>query len=339
MAGDLLPHDYITLLSAIKQRIRAGQYEALRAVNTALIQLYMDIGQLIVERQAGETWGRSIVTTLARDLQAEFPGMQGFSPANLWRMKLFYETYAPNPKLAQLVREIGWSHNLVIMERCKDDLQREFYVRMTHRMGWSRNVLIHQIDNQTYEKTLLNQANFEQTLPEPLRDQARLALKDEYTFDFLELADQHTERQLEAALIANVPRFLREMGGMFAFVGSQFRLEVGDKEYFIDVLLFHRRLRCLIAIDLKVGEFVPEFVGKMQFYLAALDDVVREEGETPSIGIILCKAKDKTTVEYALRESSKPIGVATYRIVSALPQELADQLPTAEQITRLLEGV
>lgn len=339
MASNLLPQDYPVLLTAIKQRIRAGQYEALRAVNTALIQLYLDIGQMIVERQQGETWGRSVVESLARDLQAEFPGMQGFSARNIWRMRDFHRTYHDKPKLTQLVAEIGWSHNLVIMERCKDDLQREFYLRMTRRMGWSRHVLIHQIDNQTYEKTLLNQANFEQTLPEPLRDQARLALKDEYTFDFLELGGQHNERQLEAALIANVPRFLREMGGMFAFVGSQFRLEVGDKEYFIDVLLFHRRLRCLIAIDLKVGEFVPEFVGKMQFYLAALDDVVREEGENPSIGIILCKSKHKTTVEYALRESSKPIGVATYRVVSTLPQELAEQLPSTEQITRLLEGM
>jgi predicted nuclease of restriction endonuclease-like (RecB) superfamily len=339
MAGNVLPHDYSVLLMAIKQRIRTGQYEALRAVNTALIGLYWDIGSLIVERQAGATWGRAVVEQLAADLQAEFPGIQGFSSRNLWYMRTFYETYADNQKLQQLVAEIGWSHNIVIIERCKNDLQREFYLRMTRRMGWSRNVLIHQIENQTYEKTLLNQANFEQTLPEPLRDQARLALKDEYTFDFLELGDQHNERQLEVALLANVAAFLREMGGMFAFVGSQYRLEVGDKEYFIDVLLYHRRLRCLIAIDLKVGEFVPEYVGKMQFYLAALDDTVREEGESPSIGIILCKSKDKMIVEYALRESSKPIGVATYRIVSTLPHELADQLPTPDQITRLLEGV
>lgn len=186
---------------------------------------------------------------------------------------------------------------------------------------------------------MLNQANFEQTLPEPLREQARLALKDEYTFDFLELGDQHSERQLEQALIANVPAFLREMGGMFAFVGSQYRLEVGDKEYFIDVLLYHRRLRCLIAVELKIGEFLPEYVGKMQFYLAALDDVVREERESPSIGIILCKSKDKLTVEYALRESNKPIGVATYRIVSTIPQELEGQLPAPDQIARLLEGL
>jgi predicted nuclease of restriction endonuclease-like (RecB) superfamily len=254
-------------------------------------------------------------------------------------LRTLYLTYHTTPKLQPLVAEIGWSHNIVIMERCKDSLQREFYLGMTRRMGWSRNVLIHQIENQTYEKTFLNQANFEQTLPAPLQEQARLALKDDYTFDFLELGDEHSERQLEQALLANVPAFLREMGGTFTFVGNQYRLEISEQEYFIDILLFHCGLRCLIAVELKIGEFVPEYVGKMQFYLAALDDLVRQEGENPSIGIILCKSKDKTIVEYALRESNKPIGVATYRIVSTLPKELQGQLPEPEQIARLLEGV
>jgi predicted nuclease of restriction endonuclease-like (RecB) superfamily len=336
---DVTVQEYGGLLVAIKQRIRSAQYTALRAANTALIALYWDIGRLIVERQEGPTWGRAIVDTLARDLQAEFPGIQGFSARNIWRMRDFYLTYHEKPKLTPLVAEIGWSHNLVILERCKDDLEREFYLRMTRRMGWSRNVLIHQIENQTYTKTLLSQANFEQTLPEALHDQARLALKDDYTFDFLELGDEHSERQLEQALLANIAPFLREMGGMFTFVGSQYRLEVGDAEYFIDVLLYHRRMKCLIALDLKIGAFVPEYVGKMQFYLAALDDLARMDDENPSIGIILCKSKDKTIVEYALRESNKPIGVATYRIVSTLPHELQGQLPAPEQIAKLLEGL
>jgi predicted nuclease of restriction endonuclease-like (RecB) superfamily len=200
-------------------------------------------------------------------------------------------------------------------------------------------VLIHQIENQTYEKTLLNHTNFDQTLPEPIREQARLAVKDEYTFDFLELADEHSERQLEQAILARVEPFLREMGGMFTFVGSQYRLEIGDAEYFIDVLLYHRRLKCLVALELKIGEFLPEYIGKMQFYLAALDDLARMADENPSIGIILCKSKDKTIVEYALRESNKPIGVATYRIVSTLPSELQGQLPAPDQIAKLLEDV
>jgi predicted nuclease of restriction endonuclease-like (RecB) superfamily len=254
-------------------------------------------------------------------------------------MKLFYETYCHNQKLAPMVREIGWTHNLVIVEKCKDDLEREFYIRMTRKFGWTKNVLIHQIENQTYEKTLLNQTNFEQTLSEEIRNQARLAVKDEYTFDFLELADEHSERQLELAILTKVEPFLQEMGGMFAFLGSQYRLEIGEEEYFIDLLLYHRRLKCLVAVDLKIGKFLPEYVGKMQFYLAALDDKVKLADENPSVGIILCKSKNKTIVEYALRESNKPIGVATYRIVSTVPQELKDQLPAPEQVAKLLEGV
>jgi predicted nuclease of restriction endonuclease-like (RecB) superfamily len=268
-----------------------------------------------------------------------FPGIGGFSASNLWRIKLFHETYAHNPKLAPLVREIGWSHNIIIMERCSDDLEREFYIRMTRKFGWSKNVLIHQIDNQSYEKTLLNQTNFEHTLPAEICNQAKLAVKDEYTFDFLKLGDEYSERQLEQATLARIEPFLREMGGVFSFIGSQYRLEISDKEYFIDLLLFHRRLKCLVALELKIGEFIPEYVGKMQFYLAVLDDMVRMEDENPSIGIILCKSKDKTIVEYALRESNKPIGVAAYRIVTTLPRELRGQLPAPEQIAKLLEGV
>jgi predicted nuclease of restriction endonuclease-like (RecB) superfamily len=331
--------DYGNVLVEVKQRIRSAQYEALKAVNKELIALYWDIGKMIVTRQEGAKWGKSVVEQLAKDLQNEFPGISGFSSANLWRMRLFYETFANNEKLAPMVREIGWSHNLVILEKCKDDLEREFYMKMTRKFGWNKNVLIHQIENQTYEKTLLNQTNFEQNISEEIRNQAKLAVKDEYTFDFLELADEHSERQLEQAILARVEPFLQEMGGMFTFIGSQYRLEVGDKEYFIDLLLYHRQLKCLVAIDLKTGEFLPEYVGKMQFYLAALDDFVRLQDENSSLGIILCKSKNKTIVEYALRESNKPIGVATYQMVSTVPQELKNQLPAPEQVAKLLEGI
>lgn len=330
---------YSSLLGEIKQRIRSAQYEALKAVNKELISLYWDIGSLIVSRLRQEGWGKSVVQNLARDLQAEFPGMGGFSAANLWRMKLFYETYVDNERLAPLVREIGWSHNLVIVEKCKDDLQREFYIRMTRKYGWTKNVLIHHVENQSYEKTLINQTNFNQTLSEEVRNQASLAVKDEYTFNFLDLGEEYSERQLEQAILGKVDAFLREMGGMFAFVGSQYRLEIGDQEFFIDLLLYHRRLKCLVAVDLKIGRFIPEYVGKMQFYLAALDDLARLEDENPSIGIILCKSKEKTIVEYALRDSDRPIGVGTYRIVSSLPQELKGQLPNPEQVAKLLEEV
>ena len=334
-----MPNDYIKLLAKIKERIRSAQYAALRAVNRELIALYWDIGEMIVTRQQGETWGRSIVQRLAADLRSEFPGVSGFSAQNLWRMRQFYETYAGSEKLSPLVREIGWTHNVIVLMNCKDCLQREFYVRMTRKFGWTKNLLIHQLDNQTYEKTLLSQTNFDQTVSEDIRAHAKLAMKDEYTFDFLELADEYNERQLEHALLARIEAFLCEMGGMFTFLGSQYHLTVSDKEYFVDLLLFHRRLRALVAVELKVWEFLPEFVGKMQFYLAVLDDQVRLPDESPSIGIILCKSKDKTIVEYALRESNKPIGVGTYRIVTELPAELQGQLPSAEQIARLLEGI
>ena len=334
-----LPPEYADILAALKERVRSAQYAALKAVNTELVGLYWDVGRLLVERQTDGTWGKSVVQQLAVDLQQAFPGVGGFSASNLWRMKAFFEAYRDQEKLAPLVREIGWSHNLVILERCSDALQREFYLRMTRKFGWSKNVLIHQISNQSYEKSLLGQTNFNKALPAELRAQAKLAIKDEYTFDFLELADEHSERELERALISKIEDFLRTLGGMFAFMGSQYRLEVDGREFFIDLLLFHRRLRCLVAIELKVGEFQPEFVGKMQFYLAALDRQVRQSDENPSIGIILCKEKSRTIVEYALHDANKPIGVATYEITQTLPKDLAGQLPTPEAIAALLEGI
>jgi predicted nuclease of restriction endonuclease-like (RecB) superfamily len=332
-------NDYSQLLVDVKQRIRSAQYAALKAVNQELIALYWDIGQLIVDRQQAAGWGKSVVEQLAKDIQEEFPGISGFSTANLWRMRSFYLGYVDNPNLAPMVREIGWTHNLVILEKCKDDLEREFYIRMTQKFGWTKNVLIHQIDNQTYEKTLLNQTNFDSTLTTEIIQQAKLAIKDEYTFDFLELGDAHSERQLEQAILSRVEPFLQEMGGMFTFVGSQYRLTIAGQEYFLDLLLYHRHLKCLIAVELKVGEFLPEYVGKMQFYLAVLDDTVRLPDENPAIGIILCKTKDRTIVEYALRESNKPIGVTTYQIVSTLPQEFQGQLPNPTQIAKLLAGI
>jgi predicted nuclease of restriction endonuclease-like (RecB) superfamily len=333
----LKPDDYRSLLIEVKERVRSAQYQALKSVNKELVGLYWDIGKLIVERQAGETWGKSIVQKLAVDLQVEFPGIKGFSTSNLWRMKSFFEAYSGLKKLAPLVREIGWSHNITILERCKESQEREFYIRMTRKFGWTKNVLIHQIENQSYEKMLLGQTNFDKTLSPEMRARAKLAVKDEYTFDFMELGEEHSERELERTLITRIEGFLRAMGGMFAFMGSQYRLEVDGEEFFIDLLLFHRSLRCLVAIELKIGKFKPEFVGKMQFYLAALDRQVRQEDENPSIGIILCKEKNRTVVEYALHDTRKPIGVATYAITNTLPKELKGQLPGPEEISRLLE--
>lgn len=331
--------EYNVFLQEIKQKIRSAQYEALKAVNKELIQLYWEIGKMIVNRQKKYRWGKSVVENLAKDLQKEFPGIRGYSTQNLWYMRQFYLEYVHNKNLQPLVGEIGWAHNLVIMGKIKDLMHREFYIRMTRRMGWTKSVLIHHIENRTCEKTLLSQTNFKKALPEDIRNQAKLAVKDEYAFDFLELSEEHKEMELERALVAKVNRFLIEMGGSFAFMGNQFRLEIDGKEFFIDILLYHRRLKCLVAIELKVGEFKPEFAGKMQFYLAALDDIVKAKGENPSIGIILCKEKNRTIVEYALRESKKPIAVAKYKIITKLPKELKKELPAPEQIQRLFKDI
>ncbi len=330
---------YGKLLQDIKARIRAAQYQALRAVNRELISLYWDIGKMIVERQRGGTWGRSVVARLAGDLQAAFSDLRGYSADNLWRMRKFYLCFQNNEKLAPMVQEISWSKIIVILEGCKDDLEREFYIRMTRKFEWSKNVLIHKIEAEDYQRTFLSQTNFDETLPVSVRDQAKIAVKDEYTFDFLALGEEHTEREFERALLARMDRFLREMGGVLAFVGSQYRLEVGGKEYFVDLLLYHRHLRCLVAIELKTGEFMPEYVGKMQFYLAVLNGMVKIAGENPAIGIIVCKSKEKMTVEYALKESRKPIGVATYKMTSHLPRKLRKELPGPGQISKLLEAI
>ena len=221
MKNEIKINEYAELLRQVKERVRAAQYEALKAVNQELISLYWDIGKLILSRQEGQTWGKAIVERLAADLQKEFPGMQGFSVQNLWYMRQFYLEYSLNEKLQPLVGEISWAKHLVIMAKCKDALEREFYIRMTRRMGWTKNVLIHQIDNKTYEKTLANQTNFDKVLPGKIRNQAKLAVKDEYTFDFLELGEEHNELELERALMARINRFLVEIGGAFTFAGNQ----------------------------------------------------------------------------------------------------------------------
>ena len=327
---------YLDFVIEIKKRIREAQYSALKTVNMGLIGLYWEIGKGITERQEKFGWGRAIVETLAFDLQKEYPGVHGFSAANLWRMRTFYQSYCKNAKLAPLVREISWAKNLVVMEKCKDPLEREFYLRMARKFGWTKSVLIHQVESRSYARYPLNQTNFDKALPAKYRGQATLAVKDEYTFDFLELGNDHSERELEAALMEKVRGFLAEMGGQFCYIGNQFRLEVGNGEFFIDLLLYHRKLRCLVALELKVGGVMPEYAGKMQFYLSALGDNVRMEGENPSIGIIICKSKDRTIVEYALRNMKKPIGVSTYTMTSSLPKALSKYLPSGKEISERL---
>ena len=327
---------YSDFVLSIKQRILQSQYEALKRVNKELIALYWDIGKSIVEKQDAFGWGKSVVKNLAEDLQREFVGIKGFSVQNLWNMRLFYLEYRNSEKLQTLSREISWSHNMAIIQKCKDNLEREFYIQMTKRYGWTYRVLINHIENKSYEKFLLNQTNFDETVPQKYQDQAKLAVKDEYVFDFLELGEEYSERELESAIVKNIGKFLTQMGNDFTFMGNQYRLEIDGEEYFIDLLLFHRRLKSLIAVELKIGKFKPEFAGKMNFYLSALNDLVKLEDENPSIGIIICKDKNRTTVEYALRDSNKPIGVSNYHLLEKLPQELKSFLPSSEEIIERL---
>ncbi|MBN2052449.1 DUF1016 family protein [Candidatus Woesearchaeota archaeon] len=324
---------YMDFLVSIKKRIQEAQYSALRSVNKELISLYWDIGKRIVEKQEERGWGKAVVETLAKDLQKEFPEIRGFSSQNLWYMRQFYLNYK-NLKLQPMVGEISWAKNMIILSKCKENSKRKFYIFMTKKFGWTKEVLIHQIENKSYEKHLLNQTNFDKALPEKYRQQAKLAVKDEYTFDFLELGEEHSERKLEASLVERLRKFLEEIGGYFCYIGSQHRIEVNGKEFFIDLLLYHRKLRSLVAIDLKIGEFKPEYAGKMQFYLSLLDDKVRLDSENNSIGIIVCKNKDRTIVEYALKDVKKPIGVSTYKITSHLPNHILKYLPSKEEIEK-----
>lgn len=255
------------------------------------------------------------------------------------RMKDFYLSYRDNEKVTALLAQISWTHHLVILEKCKDPLEREFYIRMSKRNGWSYRVLMNQIDNRSYEKTMSSQTNFESNLPTNMHPEAKLAVKDEYAFGFLELGEDHSEYELEQSIVKNIEKFLREMGNVYSFMGSQYRLEIDGHEFFIDLVLFHRKLKSVVAIELKIGSFIPEYVGKMQFYLAALNDKVRLEGENPSIGIILCKEKNRTIVEYSLKETNEPINVAAYRTTTTLPKELVGELPSPDQIARLLDYI
>jgi len=328
--------EYKEFVTEIKQRIHDARYAALRSVNKELIGLYWDIGKMIVERQQKLGWGKSVVEQLSLDLQRDFPGIRGFSYANLWRMRLFYNTYKNNEKLAPLVREISWSHNVIIFEKCKTEGEKEFYLSNTTNNRWSKEVLLQMIARKTYQKYLHNQTNFNEVLPEIRRNLAKDAVKDEYTFDFLHLGEEHAEKELHSALVNNLRKFLLEMGNGFTFAGSQYRLEVEGHEYFIDLLLFHRKLKCLIAIELKVGEFKPEYKGKMEFYLTVLDIKVKEPGENDSIGIIICRDKNRTIVEYSLKTSNRPIGVATYSTHAKLPVKYQKFFPGLKEIGKKL---
>ena len=335
--SSILSPEYLNFKNEITARIRSAQYEALKAVNKEMIALYWEVGKRITEQQTALGWGKSVVENLSRDIQKEFPGIQGFGVRNICDMARFYAEYQSNEILQPLVAEISWSKHIVILTKCKETRQRQFYILATKKYGWTKDVLINKIEAKTYENYLLGQSNFDITLPDSIKNQAILALKDEYTFDLVGLAEEHSEYELEQAIIKNIRAFLMEFGTDFSFIGNQYRLEVDGKEYFIDLLLYNRRLQAMIAIELKIGEFQPEYKGKMEFYLNILNDTVKLPHENPAIGIIICKSKSRMIVEYALKSSNMPIGVATYSLSSELPEAYKKLLPTSEEIAKKIE--
>jgi predicted nuclease of restriction endonuclease-like (RecB) superfamily len=328
-------NDYAQLLEDIKARIQATRTRVALAINRELIVLYWDMGKMIVERQQQHGWGDAVIDRLSRDLRRAFPENKGFSRPNLYRMRMFYLAYQGSSEfVSQLARQIPWWHNIVILEQVKDPQSREYYLRACAEHGWSRAVLVHQIETDAYSRHALSTktTTFRETLPAPLGEQAEEMLKDPYVFDFITLDEAAKEIEIERALLQRLRDFLLELGRGFAFLGSQYRLEVGGKEYFLDLLFYHRLLRSLVVIDLKVGEFEPEMAGKMNFYLNVLDAQVKLPEENPTIGIILCKGKNRTVAEYALRGIGSPIGVAGYQLTQQLPRELQQALPSIAEL-------
>ena len=337
-AKDLLA-GYEEFLNDLKQRIRSAQIKVSLAVNSELITLYWDIGKDIVEKQEAAGWGDAVLDRLGHDLTSAFPGIQGFSRTNLYRMRALYLAWRHQSEFVpQLVGQIPWGHNQILIEKVKATTEREWYARQTIKYGWSRAVLSLQIETDLYARQAVAEKthNFALTLPPVQSDLAQELLKDEYVFDFLTLrADAH-EREIERGLVERIRDFLLELGAGFAFVGSQYHLEVDGRDFYLDLLFYHLDLRCFIVIDLKVKEFQPEDAGKMNFYLSAADDLLRRPGDERSIGIILCKGRSRTVAEYALRDLHKPLGVSNYRH-QTLPKELAEALPSPEVWQKMLE--
>jgi predicted nuclease of restriction endonuclease-like (RecB) superfamily len=332
--------NYQTFLQEIKALVQQSRIQVARSVNRQLIALYWEFGRQIVAKQAALGWGKAVVERLSIDLQREFPDLKGFSPQNLWLIRQLYVEYQHAPDLQQLVGEIPWGHNILIMQRIKDGAARRYYLDATARLGWTRNVLMHQIQGRAYEASLeLKSHNFATALPEYLLEQAQESLKSRYSLGFLGLTDQAKEQELEKRMIDRIQDFLIELGYGFCFIRRQYRLTLGDNEYFVDLLFYHRFLKCLVAIELKTGRFRPEYAGKMDFYLEVLNEFERAADDNPSIGIILCTEKDRLEVEFSLRSKANPIGVATYALYPQVPEEYHGMLPTDEDWQRLMNRV
>ncbi|BAY59804.1 hypothetical protein NIES2135_66810 (plasmid) [Leptolyngbya boryana NIES-2135] len=331
-SSSLVPEGYPQLLNDLKERIRTAQVRAAVAVNRELVLLYWQIGRMILDRQAQAGWGAKVIDQLSKDLRREFPEIKGFSSRNLKYMRTFAETYPDSSIVQEVLAQITWYHNLALIEKLKTTEDRLWYAQQTIANGWSRNILVIQIETRLRDRQGKAMTNFERTLPKPQSDLANSLLKSPYSFDFLSLGREAQERDLENALVAHIRDFLLELGVGFAFVGSQYHLQVGNEDYYVDLVFYHLKLRCFVIIDLKMIEFTPEMSGKMNFYLAVVDDLLRHPDDQPTIGLILCKSKNQTIVEYALRSINRPIGVSTHEIWNSLPEQFKQSLPSIEQL-------
>lgn len=339
MIGDLAK-DYKQWLSEIKQHIRQSQIKAAVRVNTELLRLYWHLGKEIAERRAEAKWGNGFFNTLSRDLKADFPDMQGFSPTNLKYCKRFYLFYSQSDTIHHQVGDelispifsIPWRHHIEILTKCRTIDEALFYVGKTLENGWSRAVLLNFLDARLFETQGKALTNFRKNLPEPMSDLAQQTLKDPYNFDFLTMRENYNERELEDALTTNITRFLLELGSGFAFVGRQVRLEVNGNEYFIDLLFYHLKLRCYTVVELKVTEFKPEYLGQLGFYVTAVNRQLRRTEDNPTIGLIICKTKDRVVAEYALEGTNQPLGISQYDLMKVTSEELKNTLPSIEEI-------
>ncbi len=327
---------YSALLQDIKTRIHRGQQKVAHSISTELTEMYWDIGNMIHERQQNEGWGAGIIPRLANDIVNELPEVKGFSERNLKRMLRFYREYAASEvadgKVPQAVAQLPWSHNALLIERVKDVRARLWYAEQIMIEGWSRNSLMQMIKNNVFERQGAAVSNFTKRLPEIQSNLAQQTLKDPYVFDFLTLSEPFKERELETELLKHLEKFLLELGGGFSFVGRQYKVEVSDQDFYIDLLFYHLKLRAFVVIELKRGDFKPEYAGKMNFYCSVVDDKLRHSTDNPTIGLILCQTKDRILAEYALRGIQKPIGVSDYELTRALPDNLKTSLPSIEEL-------
>jgi len=327
----IITGEYLHLLDDIKKRVRDSQRKAVCSLNKELTLLYWDIGNKILTRQNLEGWGSKVIDRLSNDLIKSFPGMKGFSTRNLKYMRKFAEEYPDLKFVQEALAQLTWYHNITLIDKVADKKSRYWYITQAIAHGWSRNVLVMQIESQLHKRQGKLTNNFQLSMPKQQSDLAQALLKDPDIFDFLTLSQDAQERDIEDELVKQITKFLLELGAGFSYVGKQFHLEVGNEDFYIDLLFYHLRLRCFVAIELKAGGFKPEYAGKVNFYLSALDDI-RHENDNPSIGLILCKKKNKIVAEYSLKNVGKPIGVSAYKLSRSIPAKLKTALPSVKEL-------